>query len=212
MKKTKRAWSHEEDALLIQVVAREGAHNWAVIAQSLEGRKDKQCRERWFNHLCPEVKKGGWTVEEDRIILDSIAEYGTVSRACRCRPAPPRLGSGRVAPRASRAHACASVSPVSRRAVPPARHPPKIYAPRRPVSRRRSRAPRPARCALTSTAATASAASAATATSATARSRSLVPAELVPDREAAPGAHGPRDQEPLLLCHAPPAPAGQLPG
>ncbi|EOD27550.1 hypothetical protein EMIHUDRAFT_58392, partial [Emiliania huxleyi CCMP1516] len=25
----------------------------------------KQCRERWRNHLRPELNKGDWTVEED---------------------------------------------------------------------------------------------------------------------------------------------------
>ena len=31
----------------------------------------------WFNHLCPEVKKGAWTAEEDRVIMESVARYGT---------------------------------------------------------------------------------------------------------------------------------------
>lgn len=47
----KRAWTQEEDAILIEAVKREGAHNWTVIARAFNGsRKDKQCRERWFNH------------------------------------------------------------------------------------------------------------------------------------------------------------------
>lgn len=33
-------------------------------------------RERWFNHLCPGVKKGDWTDEEDRIIFNMVTEYG----------------------------------------------------------------------------------------------------------------------------------------
>ena len=36
----------------------------------------KQCRERWFNHLCPEVKKGEWTPEEDELI--TIGENANV--------------------------------------------------------------------------------------------------------------------------------------
>merc|ERR1712072_1686521 len=43
----------------------------------LPGRMGKQCRERWFNHLCPDVKKGCWTAEEDRLIEQGIAELGT---------------------------------------------------------------------------------------------------------------------------------------
>ena len=34
-------------------------------------------RYRWFNHLCPEVKKGSWSAEEDRVIMESVARYGT---------------------------------------------------------------------------------------------------------------------------------------
>jgi hypothetical protein len=80
----KRAWTHAEDELLIQAVRREGSHSWAVIARSLDGRNDKQARERWSNHLCPDVKKGEWTAEEDSIIFSSVAEHGTVRRARAC--------------------------------------------------------------------------------------------------------------------------------
>ena len=33
-----------------------GDRKWAVIAQSLPGRVGKQCRERWTNHLRPDLK------------------------------------------------------------------------------------------------------------------------------------------------------------
>jgi hypothetical protein len=75
---SRRQWTDEEDRVLVDAVKREGAHNWAVIAQALTGRKDKQCRERWFNHLCPNVKKGDWTVDEDEVILKGVSEFGTV--------------------------------------------------------------------------------------------------------------------------------------
>lgn len=51
----KRAWSAEEDATLLKMIEVHGAQNWSTIASHLEGRVGKQCRERWFNHLCPEV-------------------------------------------------------------------------------------------------------------------------------------------------------------
>ena len=39
----------------MEVVGRLGAQRWSLIASQMDGRVGKQCRERWFNHLCPEV-------------------------------------------------------------------------------------------------------------------------------------------------------------
>ena len=73
----KTSWSKEEDNILTEIVTKNGAARWSNVASYLPGRAGKQCRERWFNHLCPEVKKGSWSAEEDRIIMESIARYGT---------------------------------------------------------------------------------------------------------------------------------------
>ena len=53
-----------------------GAKKWAQIAQQLPGRIAKQCRERWHNHLDPNVRKDPWTEEETRILLDARKVYG----------------------------------------------------------------------------------------------------------------------------------------
>ena len=73
----KTSWSKEEDKILTEIVTKNGAARWSHVASHLPGRAGKQCRERWFNHLCPEVKKGSWSAEEDRIIMESVARYGT---------------------------------------------------------------------------------------------------------------------------------------
>merc|ERR1719502_1797169 len=73
----KRAWTEAEDKQLIETVTKFGAQRWSLIASHLVGRVGKQCRERWFNHLCPEVKKGEWTEEEDRLIAEGVKELGT---------------------------------------------------------------------------------------------------------------------------------------
>jgi len=39
------------------------------VSLIIKGRSGKQCRERWFNNLNPNVKKGNWTAEEDQIIF-----------------------------------------------------------------------------------------------------------------------------------------------
>ena len=47
-----------------------GVGNWTAIANEISGgRNSKQCRERWHNHLDPDVKKGPWTPDEDAIII-----------------------------------------------------------------------------------------------------------------------------------------------
>jgi hypothetical protein len=42
----KRAWAPEEDSRLLELVEEFGPRRWSVIAQQLQGRVGKQCRER----------------------------------------------------------------------------------------------------------------------------------------------------------------------
>jgi hypothetical protein len=50
-------------------VLREGPYKWAQAAKLIAGRTGKQCRERWINILNPQVKKGDWTTEEDKMLF-----------------------------------------------------------------------------------------------------------------------------------------------
>jgi hypothetical protein len=43
--------------------------NWKKIAERLKDRTDVQCLHRWQKVLNPEMKKGPWTEEEDRILI-----------------------------------------------------------------------------------------------------------------------------------------------
>ncbi|KAL5076396.1 hypothetical protein RYX36_015380 [Vicia faba] len=60
----KGQWTVEEDG------------KWSRIAQMLPGRIGKQCRERWHNHLRPDIKKDIWSEEEDRILIKAHGEIG----------------------------------------------------------------------------------------------------------------------------------------
>uniref|UniRef100_A0A671Z467 V-myb avian myeloblastosis viral oncogene homolog-like 2b n=1 Tax=Sparus aurata TaxID=8175 RepID=A0A671Z467_SPAAU len=64
----KGPWTKEEDEKVIELVNLYGNKQWAMVAKHLKGRLGKQCRERWHNHLNPNVKKSSWTAEEDLII------------------------------------------------------------------------------------------------------------------------------------------------
>ena len=58
------------------IVQQEGATNWPKISSLLADRTSKQCRERWFNHLDKNIRKGEWTKEEDAIIIETQKRYG----------------------------------------------------------------------------------------------------------------------------------------
>lgn len=64
----KGPWTEEEDKRLIELVETLGAEKWSYISSFLPGRIGKQCRERWFNHLNPKVKKANWLKEEEWIL------------------------------------------------------------------------------------------------------------------------------------------------
>ena len=68
-------WTNEEDEIVYQMVVAHGVGNikWSVIAAELPGRLGKQVRERWYNHLDPNVNKGPWTDAEDKLIMDMQA-------------------------------------------------------------------------------------------------------------------------------------------
>ena len=72
----RKAWTDVEDELVRRLVGELGTRSWTLVAARLVGRTGKQCRERWHNHLNPEISKAAWTEEEDRKILSSHAKLG----------------------------------------------------------------------------------------------------------------------------------------
>jgi hypothetical protein len=66
--KGKGSWTAEEDQILREKRALYG-RKWAKIASYLPGRHGKQCRERYVNHLNPELKKGEWTDDEEAVLV-----------------------------------------------------------------------------------------------------------------------------------------------
>ncbi|XP_067303082.1 v-myb avian myeloblastosis viral oncogene homolog-like 2a isoform X3 [Pseudorasbora parva] len=73
----KGTWTKEEDERLIQLVSLYGDKKWSTIAKNLKGRRGKQCRERWHNHLDPSVIKTPWTTEEDLLIIKCHCVLGS---------------------------------------------------------------------------------------------------------------------------------------
>ena len=71
----KGPWTKEEDQGVIDCIEA-GIGKWSEVADRIPGRIGKQCRERWFNHLDPSLKKGGWTEEEDAVLVESQKRWG----------------------------------------------------------------------------------------------------------------------------------------
>lgn len=73
---TKGPWTEEEDRKVIALVNELGPKKWSKIASHLPGRIGKQCRERWHNHLNPDINKNAWSEQEDRTIIENHSRLG----------------------------------------------------------------------------------------------------------------------------------------
>ncbi|EEC47893.1 predicted protein, partial [Phaeodactylum tricornutum CCAP 1055/1] len=72
----KGPWTADEDETVVRLVKTHGTKKWSLIARQLNGRLGKQCRERWYNHLDPNINKGEWTDGEDRILIGAQDTMG----------------------------------------------------------------------------------------------------------------------------------------
>ncbi|XP_027127509.1 uncharacterized protein LOC113771952 [Coffea eugenioides] len=73
----KGPWSAEEDERLKKCVEEHGIGNWITIEKySGLGRTSKSCRLRWTNHLRPNLKKGSFTKQEERLVVKLHKKYG----------------------------------------------------------------------------------------------------------------------------------------
>nr|URY18757.1 MYB protein [Zanthoxylum bungeanum] len=72
----KGLWAKKEDALIIALVGKQGNKKWSDIAKHLPGRIGKQCRERWHNHLNPDIKRTAWTKQEELALINAHNTYG----------------------------------------------------------------------------------------------------------------------------------------
>lgn len=69
-------WSQHEDQWLVNLVARNGPHNWVRISQEIGSRSPKQCRERYHQNLKPSLNHDPITPEEGELIEKMVHEMG----------------------------------------------------------------------------------------------------------------------------------------
>lgn len=73
----KGPWTSAEDAILVDYVKKNGEGNWNAVQKNTGlFRCGKSCRLRWANHLRPNLKKGAFTPEEERLIIQLHAKMG----------------------------------------------------------------------------------------------------------------------------------------
>ena len=80
--KRRNPWTQSEDSAIISLVNKYGTNNWTTIATEMsnyfksQSRNGKQCRERWHNHLDPNINKEYWTENEEEILFNKHKEFG----------------------------------------------------------------------------------------------------------------------------------------
>ncbi|KAL2322668.1 hypothetical protein Fmac_027047 [Flemingia macrophylla] len=73
----KGPWTTAEDAILIDYVTKHGEGNWNALQRNTGlHRCGKSCRLRWANHLRPNLKKGAFSPEEEKLIVELHAQFG----------------------------------------------------------------------------------------------------------------------------------------
>ncbi|CAA7025323.1 unnamed protein product [Microthlaspi erraticum] len=73
----KGPWTAAEDETLAAYVREYGEGNWnAVQKKTWLARCGKSCRLRWANHLRPNLRKGSFTAEEERLIIQLHSQLG----------------------------------------------------------------------------------------------------------------------------------------
>lgn len=75
----KGQWSDQEDAIVIEAVttsAEQPFTRWSDLAQRLPGRVGKQIRDRWVNHLNPNINHLPFSRDDDLLLWDGHKKLG----------------------------------------------------------------------------------------------------------------------------------------
>lgn len=62
--------------MLRRLIKEHGVKKWSSVAEGIPGRSGKSCRLRWYNQLCPHLKKESFDEDEDSIIIKAHKELG----------------------------------------------------------------------------------------------------------------------------------------
>jgi hypothetical protein len=75
----KGQWTDHEDAIVVEAVsssAEQPFTRWSDLAQKLPGRVGKQIRDRWVNHLNPNINHMPFSKEDDLLLWEGHKQLG----------------------------------------------------------------------------------------------------------------------------------------
>ncbi|GMJ01542.1 LATE MERISTEM IDENTITY2, myb domain protein 17 [Hibiscus trionum] len=73
----KGPWDPEEDETLINYINKHGHGSWRSLPKLAGLRRcGKSCRLRWTNYLRPDIKRGPFTVDEEKLVIQLHAILG----------------------------------------------------------------------------------------------------------------------------------------
>jgi len=75
----KGQWTEKEDEFIIKAVTTASEQpftRWSELALHMPGRHGKQIRERWINHLNPNINHAAFTREDDLKLWEAHEKYG----------------------------------------------------------------------------------------------------------------------------------------
>lgn len=75
----KGQWTEDEDAFILKNVSSSDEQpftRWSELALNMPGRHGKQIRERWINHLNPNISHLPFTEEDDLKLWEAAENYG----------------------------------------------------------------------------------------------------------------------------------------
>jgi hypothetical protein len=76
LRKYRCVFTSKEDQMMEGLVEQFGTNDWESVARLIPGRSPRQCRERWFTYVAPEVNRMPWSCEEDALLFDLVQTHG----------------------------------------------------------------------------------------------------------------------------------------
>ena len=77
MSSRRKRWTKEEDDALRECVNLYGEKAWHQVCKFIPGRSSRQCKERWFYGVSPNIRKDEFSKDEDELLKSLVESVGT---------------------------------------------------------------------------------------------------------------------------------------